>query len=105
MDKDDNVQFNPPTASSPYPNSAHMASKDAAGEDREVSSGQLTEESDTSFKDAPESHINSTYFSINKSYSDSSQLVAEKGTRPTASSVETEQNKENSADGAEKENV
>lgn len=103
--KDDHVQFNPPAVSPLYTNSANMASKDAAGEDREISSDQLLDKSDTSFEDAGESGTNSTFFSFKTSDLDWSQLEAEKGTRLTASSVETEQNKENSAEGDNKENV
>lgn len=80
-----------------------MASK--VGEDREVSSDQLMEESDTSFKDTVASGLNSTFFRCKESDLDSSQLKAEKGTRPTASSLETEQNKENSVDCDDKEYV
>lgn len=97
-DKDDIMLFNPAVASSPYPNSANMASKDAAGEDREVSLDQHEEDSDTRFGDAAESGANSPFFSRKESDSDWSQLEAEKGTRPTAFSVEREQDKENSTD-------
>lgn len=71
----------------------------------EVSSDQLMEESYSSFKDPVESGRNSTFFTCRESDLDSLQLEAEKETRSRASSVETEQSKENSVDCDDKENV
>lgn len=102
--KDDDEQFSPAAASSPHLNSADMASKDVASEDGKVNSDQLMEESDTCFEDANESVMNSTFLSCKESLH-SPQSDAEKGTTPTASSVETVQNTENSADGDNKENL